>query len=151
MSEEDEGSVSVKQYVYFALKSDVTSPDQVTARLGFQPDRVGVRGSRQASPPVPATHTWAVECRKPRMTVDEQITEVLDRIRPIANGIRALVEPGEIEASLQVVRYFEIDEIEPEAPGEGRSESLLGWHLTIADLAFLVSIDADVHIDEHSV
>ncbi|MFI5933153.1 DUF4279 domain-containing protein [Actinoplanes sp. NPDC051494] len=148
---EDEGSVSVKQYVYFALKSDATTAEEITTRLGFKPDRVGVRGARQSSPPVPATHTWAVECRKPRMTVDEQVTEVLDRIRPIANGIRTLVEPGEIEAALHIVRYFEVDDLEPEAAEDGPPESLLGWHLTIADLAFLVSIDADVDISEHSV
>ncbi|GAA2561758.1 hypothetical protein GCM10010435_36980 [Winogradskya consettensis] len=148
---DDEGSVLVKQYVYFALKSDITTPEAITAKLGFQPDRVGVRGSSQTTPPVPATHTWAVECRKPRMTVDEQVSEVLDRIRPLANGIRELVEPGEIEAVLQIVRYFEVDDGDPQAAEDGPPESLLGWHLTIADLAFLVSIDADVSVDEYSV
>ncbi|MBL7499652.1 DUF4279 domain-containing protein [Frankia sp. CNm7] len=75
----------VRQYVYFALKSDGVSAAEMTARLGIEPDEVAIRGSRRAEPMIrPASHSWKVVCRQPYMTVDEQIDHVLDRLLPAA-------------------------------------------------------------------
>ncbi|MEU5786400.1 DUF4279 domain-containing protein [Micromonospora purpureochromogenes] len=64
----------VSQYVYFALSSERVSAAEITARLGIEPDEIVVRGSRVASPARPGSHRWKITCRKPGLTVDEQIT-----------------------------------------------------------------------------
>jgi hypothetical protein len=158
----DEGSIKVNQYAYFALKSETTPAETMTRQLGVEPDRISVRGSRLHHPPRPACHTWQIECRALGLPVDEQVTAILARVRPLADAIRTLLATGEVTAVLQVVRDFTTQTGEPEhPPGEttntdtvldalpGRQQHLLGWHLAAADLAFLVSIDADLDVDEY--
>lgn len=157
----DDDPLRISQYVYFALSSETVSAAAITARLGVEPDSVGVRGSRRSMPPLPARHRWAIECRRPGLTVDEQAAQVLTRVRPVAGSVRTLTATGDVSAVLQVVRYFNGDEGEPEhqarvVTGEGRvlhrlagQHQLLGWHLAVEDLAFLASIPADLDIDEY--
>lgn len=79
----------------------------------------------------------------------------------MADGIRTLVATGEVTAVLQVVRDFAAANGEPEhqsrvvtatgtvleaLPGQ---HHLLGWHPAVADLAFLVSVAADLDVDEY--
>ncbi|WP_446218205.1 DUF4279 domain-containing protein [Micromonospora sp. IBHARD004] len=63
-----------------ALTSTLVPAAEITARLGIEPDEIVVRGSRQADPARPARHRWKVACRKPGLTVDDQITRVVDRL-----------------------------------------------------------------------
>lgn len=155
------GPTRVRQYVYFALKSDTTTSATMTAHLGIEPDRVGVRGASQSDPARPACHSWRVECRTAGRTVDDQLAEVLDRIRPVTDSIRRLIATGAVSATLQVVRDFAADDGEAEQhvpvvtdsgvvlhalPGQ---HQLLGWHITAADMAFLSSLPADLDIDEY--
>jgi hypothetical protein len=161
--EADESPLRISQYVYFALKSETVSAASITARLGVEPDSVLVRGARCSAPPVPVCHTWAVECRQPGLAVNEQAARVLARIRRVAEPIRVLTATGAVWAVLRVVRYFNDDEGEGEAEhhapvvtDDGRilarlagQHQLLGWHLAVEDLAFLVSIPADLDVDEY--
>jgi Domain of unknown function (DUF4279) len=152
----------IRQYVYFALKSETVSAATITAHVGMQPDSVTVRGTKQSAPPRPVCHSWAIECRHGGLTVDEQTAIVLARIRPVAEPIRALTANESVSAVLQVVRYFNDEEGEDEDLGpvmtdDGRAmqklagqHQLLGWHLNIDDLTFLASIPAALDVDEYS-
>ncbi len=151
----------IRQYVYFALKSETMPAAAITAHLDVEPDCVGVRGARRSVPPVPVCHSWTIECRQPGLAVDEQAAQVLSRIRPIADAIRALTVSGEVSAVLQVVRDFDNDQGEPGnydpvTTDDGRvlqrlagQHHLLGWHLTGDDLALLASVAATLDVDEY--
>lgn len=104
----------MSQYVYFSLRSDDTTAAEISSHLGLELDEVMVRGSRIADPPRPACHAWNISCRTRGLRVDDQITEVLDRIKPVAARVRALVDGGEIVAELQIVRYFNDEDGEEE-------------------------------------
>ncbi|HEX2313737.1 MAG TPA: DUF4279 domain-containing protein [Thermomonospora sp.] len=145
----------VSQYAYFALRSTRMSADEITARLGVEPDERRVRGSRPA-------HAWRIVCREPALTVDEQITRIIDRLYEHAERIGALaVELDRAEgeppaARLQVVRVFEHpdgDEDEDvvgqgleKLPGQHR---LMGWHLDARALEFLRLTRAELDVDEY--
>lgn len=152
--------MGINQYVYFALRSDELSADQITERLGLEPDERVIRGARTPEPPVPVSHSWKLVCRKPGMRVDEQAERVLTRLAPVADQIRALTTTGEVNAELQFVRYFD-DEDAPSAPsvelyGENGLEVgpephyLLGFHLSADRLRLLADIGASIDCDEYS-
>lgn len=139
----------VNQYVYFAVRSGDMTGEQMTARLGVQADETVIRGSRQTEPPVPVCHVWRVVCRKPDMTVDEQIDEVIGRLEPVAGRIRELaaeldgVEAG-ASAVLQIVRYYE-----PSDQDQPEQRDLLGWHLGTGVIEFLRRTHAELDVDEY--
>lgn len=154
----------VHQYVYFALASRQVPAADITARLGIEPDEVKTRGSRRIQPPIPALHTWRIVCRKPGITVDEQIGQILDRLHAHADRIGELAaeldraEGGASSSVLQVVRVFEHPDGEDEdmtSPVEGLEKlpgqhQLLGWHLDARTLDFLRRTHAEVDIDEYA-
>jgi hypothetical protein len=154
----------VSQYAYFALTSTRVSAAEITARLGIEPDEVVVRGGRQAEPARPSTHRWRVACRKPGLTVDGQITQIIGRLFDHAERIGALaVELDRIDGCpgasvLQVVRVFEHPDGEEEdltsrveglqkLPGQ---HQLLGWHLDARTLEFLRLTRAELDVDEYA-
>lgn len=149
------------QYVYFALQSNHVSAAEMTTRLGIEPDEVVVRGSRQTDPAVPVSHAWKVVCRKPHMTVDEQIDHVLDRLVVEADRIGELAaELDRIDQSpgssvLQVVRVFEHSDDQDEDPPtpidfeRPDQRKLLGWHIDARMLDFLQRTHAELDIDEY--
>lgn len=132
----------------------------MTALLGIEPDEVSVRGSRFTEPAViPVSHSWKIVCREPGLRVDEQITRVLDRLRPHSDRIAELA--GQLAAEeqehggavLEVVRYFnDADEeqqpLQSEVP-EG--PNLFGWHLDRDVLDFLTATGAALDIDEYDM
>ncbi|MFG2099251.1 DUF4279 domain-containing protein [Micromonospora echinaurantiaca] len=154
----------VSQYVYFALSSKRVSAAEITARLGIEPDEIVVRGSRSASPARPARHRWKITCRKPGLTVDEQINRIMDRLFDHAKRIGELaVELDEIDGEpgasmLQVVRVFEHPDGEEEylaSPVEGLEKlagqhQLLGWHVDARVLEFLRLTRAELDVDEYA-
>ncbi|MEV5748707.1 DUF4279 domain-containing protein [Actinoallomurus sp. NPDC052308] len=154
----------VSQYTYFALASMRIPGTEITARLGIEPDEVTVRGSRLARPPRPVAHEWRVVCRKPGLTVDEQMTRIIDRLFDHAERIGALAAEldrvdGESGASrLQVVRIFEHPAGEAEGsagPVDGLGNRfgqhrLLGWHLDSRILEFLRLTRAQLDVDEYA-
>ena len=152
--------MGINQYVYFALKSDHLSADQIAEHVGLEPDERVVRGSRTPTPPVPATHSWKLVCRKAGMRIDEQIENVLARVEPVRDNIRTLTSEGEVCAVLQVVRYFQDEDAAPaplvELWGESGIEfgpepnHLLGFHLSVDRLRLLADINASIDCDEYS-
>jgi hypothetical protein len=77
----------VHQYAYFALRSVQVPAEEIAVRLGIEPDEVLTRGSRRADPVRPTSHCWKVVCRMPGLTVDEQITRIVDRLFDYAHRI----------------------------------------------------------------
>lgn len=149
----------LRQYVYFALKSEEVSAAEITASLGVEPDEVVVRGSRQTDRFVrPVCHIWKIVCREPNMTVDEQIDQVLGRLLPSADRIGELAaEPGRaderpISSVLQVVRYFGDEDEDSTAQVEQESpeqHNLFGWHVGAEVLDFLRRTHAGLDVDEY--
>jgi hypothetical protein len=81
-------SIKIKQYAYFAIGSDVLTPDEIARRVGLPPDRALLRGSRIENPPRPAIHKWEIRCDEPGLPVNEMIARVLARLEPSRSAIR---------------------------------------------------------------
>ncbi|MEV0725354.1 DUF4279 domain-containing protein [Micromonospora purpureochromogenes] len=153
----------ISQYAYFALSSHRVSAAEITARLGMEADEIVVRGSRLASPARPASHRWKITCRKPGLTVDEQINRIVDRLFRHAERIGELAVELDIingapgASMLQVVRVFEHPDGEEEdrtSPVEGLQKlpgqhRLLGWHIDARVLEFLRLTRAELDVDEY--
>jgi hypothetical protein len=153
----------VNQYAYFALTSSQVPAAEITARLRIEPDEVVIRGSRQADPLVPVAHRWRIVCREPRMTVDEQITNIADRLFDHAHRIGELaaeldrIDGTQGSSVMQVVRFFEGPDGEAEelaSAVEGMvklsgQHQLLGWHLNTRTLEFLRLTLAELDVDEY--
>ncbi|MGW7366060.1 DUF4279 domain-containing protein [Streptomyces sp. NPDC054841] len=147
------------QYVYFALSSERTTAQEMTALLRIEPDETTVRASRCAEPVRPVLHRWKVVCREPGRRVDEQVTHVLDRLRPHTDRIAELAryldreEGPDPSAVLQIVRRFNdvegADATDPSgAPG---GPNLFGWHLDREVLDFLAATGAVLDVDEYDM
>ncbi|WP_327591113.1 DUF4279 domain-containing protein [Nonomuraea sp. NBC_00507] len=103
-------------------------------------------------------------CRKPGLTVDEQINQILDRLYAHADRIGELAtELDQIDGSpgssvLQVVRVFEHpdgEDADLTSPAEGLQilpgqHQLLGWHLDARALDFLRRAHAELDIDGYA-
>ena len=150
----------IRQYVYFSVFSETATADEIASYLDLPPDRAWVRGSRTADPPRPPTHSWQLVCDTPGLAIDEQVAEVLDRLRKIedrlvAIGAALLGEGG--GCRLQLVRNFDDDEGEeeelspPDAPLQklAGQHQLLGWYLDAKSLKFLARVGADLDADEY--
>lgn len=141
------------QYAYFALFSRHVSASDMTSQLGITPDEVSVRGSRLTEPAVvPVHHSWRVVCRDPGLRVDEQITRVLDRLRPHTDRISDLA--GRLAgtgggAVLHVVRYF--NDTDDARSGADDAPNLFGWHLGRKVLDFLSATGAELDVDEYDM
>lgn len=149
----------IRQYAYFGLSSDVLSPEELTARVGLAPDEVLVKGSWMPSPPRPATNHWKLEAVSVGR-VDEMLAELVDRVRPAAPAIKALVDDGNASATLQVVRYFdhpegteeELTTIETptgEATKLPGQHQLLGFHLDADLVRFAAAHGIEIVVDEY--
>lgn len=153
----------IRQYVYLALTSSKLSAGQIGRRIGLEPDEVGVLGSRRADPPRPPRHTWKLVCRESGLRVDEQIGQVLDRVRPQRNKIAEVArelrrdDPNHGGARFFVVRNFDHEDGEEEllSPPDAELQKLpgqhqlLGFDLDAELMAFLVDAEADLDVDEY--
>lgn len=153
----------VGQFAYFALMSPSVSAEEMAARLRLEPDEVSIRGSRTPAPPRPVAHAWKIVCGERGLTVDEQVGQIMRRLRPHRDSIAALSrelaarDPGQAGAVLEVVRDFddpdgEEEELSPpdaelqKLPGQ---HQLLGWSLDHEVLEFLVVTGAHLDVDEY--
>lgn len=110
----------------------------------------------------PVSHSWKIVCREPGLCVDEQITRVLDRLRPHTARIaelagRLAAEEGQHGgAVLEVVRYFndtdqEQQSLQPGSPDCPDGPNLFGWHLDRDVLDFLTATGAVLDVDEYGM
>jgi hypothetical protein len=153
----------ISQYVYFGLFSRLMTAEQMTARLGCEPDEVVVRGSRRPDIPLPAVHRWKVVCRQQGLQVNEQIDQVMRRLQPFRAKIIDLAhdlahnEDKSRGAALVVVRYFNDEDGEEEilSPPDAQRQKipgqhqLLGWTLDRDIFEFLLATGAYLDIDEY--
>ncbi|MFB7248905.1 hypothetical protein CW362_31625 [Streptomyces populi] len=143
--------MSLIQCVYFAISSVGTTADEITQLLGVEPDEVTVRGSLSTSPHIiPFCHVWKVVCSEPGLPVDEQIDQVIGRLRPRMEALTDLTTrlgPG--SAILQVNRWFNLHDEQPS--GSPDDTNLLGWHLDRAVLDFLAATGADLDVGEYDM
>ncbi|MEW2468515.1 DUF4279 domain-containing protein [Streptomyces sp. NPDC046994] len=147
--------MSLTQHVYFAISSVGTTADDITQLLGVEPDEVTVRGSLTTSPhTIPFCHCWKVFCREPGLPVDEQIDQVIGRLRPRMEALtnlttRLATEEGPGGAILQVQRYFNRHDEQPS--GSPDDTNLFGWHLDRAVVDFLAATGADLDVGEYDM
>jgi hypothetical protein len=152
--------VQIKQYMYFALDSESVTAATITARLGFEPDEILVRGARDAERVIPRVHSWEVQSRLTNRPIDEMITELLAQLAPVEDQIAALVHEMAVQARIQLVRTFndpEGDEDEGTPPDLaakgweklGGQHHLLGWHVDRQALDFLQKTHAELDVDEY--
>lgn len=150
----------MSQYAYFSLTSDEVTAAEISAELGLEADEVRVRGSRTVDPARPACHAWLIYSRRPGLPLDDHITEVLDRIRPVAAVVRALVNGGRVEADLQIVRYFNDQDGQDDLPDPWEEDGhtyeklpgqhhMLGWFIQREQLELLVRMGAAIDADEY--
>jgi hypothetical protein len=81
----------VRQYAYFAVYSSEVPAAVVAERLRMEPDRATVRGSKDPDRPLPLQHSWAVESQHRDHRLDEQISEVIARVKPIESALIQLL------------------------------------------------------------
>ena len=122
---------------------------QMTKAIGMSPDKVRVRGSNRGDPPVPVCNSWELHSSKLGLHVDEHIAELRRRCEPFTAEMAALAASPDVSVVLEVVRYFNDEQGEPDN-GEGNSHQLLGWVLQPADIQFLTALGAAIDVDEHS-
>ncbi len=131
----------VEQYCYFWIARTQATAAEITELLGLEPDRITIRGSRRTQPePVPSAHRWEVVCKR-HARIDEQATEVLSRVAPVADQVRSLTDRVDTDAGLTMVRYFD----DPEG-GYGA----MSWGLDIEQIALLAHMGASLDADEYA-
>lgn len=131
----------VQQYCYFWIASPVVTAAEITELLGVVPDRVGVRGSKRSQPnPVPVEHAWELRCER-HARIDEQASQVLQRIEPVADKVRSLTGHDDTHAGLMMVRYFDDEE-----GGYGA----MSWSLSPGQIALLAHMNASIDADEYA-
>jgi hypothetical protein len=131
----------VKQYCYFWIASDVLTAADIGDALGVLPDRTSVMGSRRTSPrTVPPEHRWEIVCDR-HGRIDEQASELLTRLEPVAARVRTLVDRGDVGAGLMMVRYFD---------DEDGGYGAMSWWLSRQQVALLADMGAVIDADEYA-
>ncbi len=149
--------MKIKQYVYFAISSEVLTAETITARLGLAPDKTQTLGSRSVDPPRPRRHKWEIGSYQRGLDITAHIAILLVRLEPVRDEIRTLVREGDVQAWLQLVRNFDAadgeEEIIDETPDGlvklSGQHQLLGWHVHRDTLTFLHDVGAEIDADEY--
>lgn len=144
-------TLRIRQYVYLAVCSRSIPATEMVRRIGLAADQTTVRGSKVGGErPVPRDHAWRVLNDDPGVQVGEQLECLVKRLLPYREAIAGLaaelrsVEGDTAGAALNVVRYFDDPEGEPE-------DKLLGWHLSAGVLQFAAEVGAEIDIDEYGL
>lgn len=162
--------VRISQYCAFSICSVELTADAIAARIGLSPDKVTVRGSRNANPAMPRFHIWTVACRDRGLRIDEQISRLIKRLDPFAAKIGELAnelrqaEGEESGAGLSIIRKYNDAGGEEEAFEErtvvmdgvsrnleklGGQHQLFGWHIDKQVMDFLRRTYAELDVDEY--
>jgi hypothetical protein len=123
--------------VYFSLRSPSLIPEAVTAAIGVNPTRVGLKAD-----PTPKTSFWDLSSGK----VVAEVVDVYELgeavLRPLllrAEAIRSVAKAHDASVTLQVVLTISMDE-RLSTPAVGFSESIV---------AFLASVGASIDVDTY--
>ena len=137
------------------MGSGELSPDEITALLLVEPDRVGWRGSRSKEPCIPAANLWSVQSRM-KGCVDEMIRDLVDRFEPLRFALDQILAANDSWIVISIGRHFDPDDGEAEdldvnddfekVPGQ---HQLLGFHLDVDLLARLTKMGCPVDFDEY--
>jgi hypothetical protein len=132
--------VKVRQSTRFAIFSADVTADEMTERVGLEPDEVLVQGRRRSGPPpVPRSHAWKLVDRGPGR-IDDQAERLIARLRPHRDRLVALCrEPG-FSVGLLIGRHF---------PDEDGVPDGFGWHLDAQLVEFLAAVGASIDVDEY--
>ncbi|WP_107654613.1 DUF4279 domain-containing protein [Nocardia suismassiliense] len=150
--------MKVRQYCYFAVKSEVVSAAEVGAWLGMDADAVLVMGSKSAERRIPRCHSWKIIERDAGCSADgigDQIQRLVERLSPVRDRLIELTARDEVSSVLQVVRYFGDPDGVSGAPDGSSPEQAgqwsrpFGWHLSMAVLEFLSATGTELDVDEY--
>lgn len=150
----------ISQYAYFSLSSETVTAAAITGKLGIEPDKILVRGARDAARVIPRVHDWRVRVRGDNRPINDMLAELIQRLDPVVGTIATVVREMPVQARLQVVRKFDDpDGVEDEgttpqmaARGWEKVEGqhhLLGWRLDRQTLDFLQRTSAELDVDEY--
>ena len=89
---------------------------------------------------MPVEHAWELRCER-HARIDEQASEVLSRIAPVADKVRALTSRDNTHAGLMMVRYFD--------DAEG-GFGAMSWSVTTAQVALLAHMGASIDTEEYA-
>lgn len=149
--------MKVKQYCYFAVKSEIVSAAEVGARLGMAADVVTVLGSKRPGL-FPRCHSWKLVDRDIERDSDgigDQIQRLVDRLSPVRSRLITLTASPDISSVMRVVRYFDDPEGVQAAPADTPLDQTrhwsraFGWHLSLPIIEFLSSTRTDLDVDEY--
>lgn len=148
-------NVRIRQHASFRVGSGELNPDEITALLLIEPDRVGWRGSRSKEPCIPATNLWSVQSRL-KGRVDEMVRDLVDRFEPLRTPLDQLRAAKDSWIVISVGRHFDVDDGDAEhldvnddfekVPGQ---HQLLGFHLDVDLLVRLTRMGCAVDFDEY--
>jgi hypothetical protein len=129
----------VETRVYFAVHSDLLSPEELEAQIGMAPSSVMRRAAKRVNPPRPVVNSWRADSPLSRSAPLWRHLEALYEIVAPASGRIREVCRGEPAARLQVVREF--------YPDGGEAD--LGFSLDEPWLALISQTGALVDVDEY--
>ncbi|WP_194837781.1 DUF4279 domain-containing protein [Nocardia sp. XZ_19_369] len=150
--------MKVRQYCYFALKSEVMSAVEISAWLGMDADAVLVQGSKSVERRLPRCHSWKIVERDAECNADgvaDQIQRLVERLSPVRDRLIELAALDEVSSVLQVVRYFDDPDGVSGAPGGSSADQVrqwsrpFGWHVPLPILEFLSATRTELDVDEY--
>jgi hypothetical protein len=90
--------------VYFAVRSDVLSPQELQARIGMPPSSVMRKAATLADPPRPAVNAWKIDSPlRPSAPLWQHLEALCKVIAPAIGRISEICQ-GEPAACLQIIR-----------------------------------------------
>jgi hypothetical protein len=130
----------VEQEVSLVIKSTSLSPDEITNRVGLDPDESVRMGSRLSidGQPRPKSHLWIMRSGLPNVDVEAQICTLIDRVGDHADRIGSLSDATTANFMQVVRRYFP----DPE-------EAELGFFLSTEIVSFLSATRSGFDFDEY--
>ncbi len=138
--------MKLSQYTHFDVRSNILAPAELTRRIGVEPNMAVAKHSQSRGAVLrPKFHMWGVECRDPKLSVGQQIDQLVERLATARDAIRELtIDLNETFARLSVARYFGDED------GIGDSNGF-GWYLSPEVLGFLAYVRADLDVDEYDL
>lgn len=133
--------MKVRHQTTLTIFSVPLSPDTISDRIGIKPDKTSTRGEKRRSETVtiPRANEWSL-IAPDEMPIDEQIDNLLDRIKPYRKALVDLAKDPDVKIGLLIARYFH---------DQAAKSNRLGIHLSSEALARLAEINATVSVDEY--